>query len=208
MSGSACSLNCIDYSLSKTGSRQLPHISVSQQHGARRLPPGVVLIGIVRRSGWSEPGSDRFQPAHNPLPEAVLRGKYWNACTKTGEQFRSSSLDYIRLYSGAEELLKALRANGSASGSGSSGEILECMYKVERPTDFAPRISHTLSLPIMIALSGQNRQPAAAAHFGFPTAWGPAVTAGPHALFPRTPPAPRSPIMPSTPPPWRQRPAL
>ena len=30
----------------------------------------------------------------------------------TGEQFRSSSLDYIRLYSGAEELLKALRANG------------------------------------------------------------------------------------------------
>ena len=42
----------------------------------------VVLIGIVRRSGWSEPGSDRFQPAHNPLPEAVLRGKYWNVCTK------------------------------------------------------------------------------------------------------------------------------
>lgn len=30
----------------------------------------------------------------------------------TGEKFRSSSLDYIRLYSGAEELLKALRANG------------------------------------------------------------------------------------------------
>lgn len=31
---------------------------------------------------------------------------------RTGEWFRSGSLDYIRLYSGAEELLKALRSNG------------------------------------------------------------------------------------------------
>ena len=31
---------------------------------------------------------------------------------RTGERFRKYSLDYIRLYSGAEELLKALRANG------------------------------------------------------------------------------------------------
>ena len=31
---------------------------------------------------------------------------------RTGERFRKLSLDYIRLYSGAEELLKALRANG------------------------------------------------------------------------------------------------
>lgn len=31
---------------------------------------------------------------------------------RTGERFRASSLDYIRLYGGAEELLKALRANG------------------------------------------------------------------------------------------------
>lgn len=30
----------------------------------------------------------------------------------TGEQFRKGSLDYIRLYDGAVELLKALRANG------------------------------------------------------------------------------------------------
>ena len=31
---------------------------------------------------------------------------------RTGERFREYSLDYIRLYDGAEELLKALRANG------------------------------------------------------------------------------------------------
>ena len=31
---------------------------------------------------------------------------------RTGKQFRQSSLDYIRLYDGAVELLKALRANG------------------------------------------------------------------------------------------------
>ena len=31
---------------------------------------------------------------------------------RTGEQFRRGSLDYIRLYDGAVELLKALRANG------------------------------------------------------------------------------------------------
>jgi len=31
---------------------------------------------------------------------------------RTGERFRNASLDYIRLYRGAEELLKALRSNG------------------------------------------------------------------------------------------------
>lgn len=49
---------------------------------------------------------------------------------RTGELFRKGSLDYIRLYSGAEELLKALRANGQRVWLLSNAQHIFTMYEL------------------------------------------------------------------------------
>lgn len=50
---------------------------------------------------------------------------------RTGERFRKYSLDYIRLYSGAEELLKALRANGQRVWLLSNAQHIFTAYELE-----------------------------------------------------------------------------
>ncbi len=49
---------------------------------------------------------------------------------RTGEYFRKCSLDYIRLYEGAEELLKALRASGRRVWLLSNAQRIFTMYEL------------------------------------------------------------------------------
>ena len=49
---------------------------------------------------------------------------------RTGEHFRKCSLDYIRLYDGAEALLKALRANGRRVWLLSNAQRIFTMYEL------------------------------------------------------------------------------
>lgn len=95
-----------------------------REHGADYLPDELqnAYFRTVRQmeSGKASLRND----AHEAHPEiqielvfqALYREKGVDAglalAVRTGERFRSGSLDYIRLYSGAEELLKTLRTNG------------------------------------------------------------------------------------------------
>ena len=54
----------------------------------------------------------RLELAFQQLFQAKGIGAGLDLAVRAGEQFRRSSLNYIRLYNGAVELLKALRANG------------------------------------------------------------------------------------------------
>ena len=75
--------------------REMEAGKASPRHDAHEAHPEI-RIELVFQTLYREKGADAG------LELAV----------RTGERFRRGSLDYIRLYSGAEELLKALRANG------------------------------------------------------------------------------------------------
>ena len=94
-----------------------------REHGAPYAPEEL-QEAYIRTVRQMECGTSLRNDAHEAHPEirielafqALFRGKQTDAsldlAVRTGERFRKESLDYIRLYDGAAELLKALRANG------------------------------------------------------------------------------------------------
>lgn len=95
-----------------------------REHGAA-YRPDELQEAYFRTIRQMESGKETLRnDAHEAHPElqiefvfqALFQEKQVDAglelAVRTGEQFRKHSLDYIRLYSGAEELLKALRTNG------------------------------------------------------------------------------------------------
>ena len=94
-----------------------------QEHGAPYAPEEL-QAAYIRTVRQMERGTSLRNDAHEAHPEiqlefvfqALYRQKGIDAgldlAVCTGERFRKESLDYIRLYDGAVELLKALRANG------------------------------------------------------------------------------------------------
>ncbi len=94
-----------------------------QEHGAPYAPEEL-QAAYIRTVRQMECGTSLRNDAHEAHPEiqlefvfqALYRQKGTDAsldlAVRTGERFRKESLDYIRLYDGAAELLKALRANG------------------------------------------------------------------------------------------------
>ena len=94
-----------------------------QEHGAPYAPEEL-QEAYIRTVRQMERGTSLRNDAHEAHPEiqlefvfqALYRQKGTDAsldlAVRTGERFRKESLDYIRLYDGAAELLKALRANG------------------------------------------------------------------------------------------------
>ena len=95
-----------------------------RKHGADYTPDALqnAYFRIVRQ--MENPETSLRNDAHEAHPEIQLelafrtlyREKGIDASmelsVRTGELFRRGSIEYIRLYSGAVELLKALRANG------------------------------------------------------------------------------------------------
>lgn len=94
-----------------------------REHGAPYAPEEL-QEAYIRTVRQMERGTSLRNDAHEAHPEiqlefvfqALYRQKGIDAgldlAVRTGERFRKESLDYIRLYDGAVELLKALRANG------------------------------------------------------------------------------------------------
>ena len=94
-----------------------------REHGAPYAPEEL-QEAYIRTVRQMERGTSLRNDAHEAHPEiqlefvfqALYRQKGIDAgldlAVCTGERFRKESLDYIRLYDGAVELLKALRANG------------------------------------------------------------------------------------------------
>ena len=94
-----------------------------REHGAPYAPEEL-QEAYIRTVRQMECGTSLRNDAHEAHPEiqlefvfqALYRQKGIDAsldlAVRTGERFRKGSLDYIRLYDGAVELLKALRANG------------------------------------------------------------------------------------------------
>lgn len=94
-----------------------------REHGAPYAPEEL-QEAYIRTVRQMERGTSLRNDAHEAHPEiqlefvfqALYRQKGTDAsldlAVRTGERFRKESLDYIRLYDGAVELLKALRANG------------------------------------------------------------------------------------------------
>lgn len=94
-----------------------------RDHGAPYAPEEL-QEAYIRTVRQMERGTSLRNDAHEAHPEiqlefvfqALYRQKRTDAsldlAVRTGERFRKESLDYIRLYDGAVELLKALRANG------------------------------------------------------------------------------------------------
>lgn len=94
-----------------------------REHGAPYAPEEL-QEAYIRTVRQMERGTSLRNDAHEAHPEiqlefvfqALYRQKGTDAsldlAVRTGERFRKESLDYIRLYDGAAELLKALRANG------------------------------------------------------------------------------------------------
>ena len=94
-----------------------------REHGAPYAPEEL-QEAYIRTVRQMECGTSLRNDAHEAHPEiqlefvfqALYRQKGTDAsldlAVRTGERFRKESLDYIRLYDGAVELLKALRANG------------------------------------------------------------------------------------------------
>ena len=94
-----------------------------REHGAPYAPEEL-QEAYIRTVRQMECGTSLRNDAHEAHPEiqlefvfqALYRQKGTDAsldlAVRTGERFRKGSLDYIRLYDGAVELLKALRANG------------------------------------------------------------------------------------------------
>lgn len=94
-----------------------------QEHGAPYAPEEL-QAAYIRTVRQMERGTSLRNDAHEAHPEiqlefvfqALYRQKGTDAsldlAVRTGERFRKESLDYIRLYDGAAELLEALRANG------------------------------------------------------------------------------------------------
>ena len=94
-----------------------------REHGAPYAPEEL-QEAYIRTVRQMERGTSLRNDAHEAHPEiqlefvfqALYRQKGTDAsldlAVRTRERFRKESLDYIRLYDGAAELLKALRANG------------------------------------------------------------------------------------------------
>lgn len=94
-----------------------------REHGAPYAPEEL-QEAYIRTVRQMERGTSLRNDAHEAHPEiqlefvfqALYRQKGIDAgldlAVRAGERFRKESLDYIRLYDGAVELLKALRANG------------------------------------------------------------------------------------------------
>lgn len=94
-----------------------------RDHGAPYAPEEL-QEAYIRTVRQMERGTSLRNDAHEAHPEiqlefvfqALYRQKRTDAsldlAVRTGERFRKESLDYIRLYDGAAELLEALRANG------------------------------------------------------------------------------------------------
>ena len=94
-----------------------------REHGAPYAPEEL-QEAYIRTVRQMECGTSLRNDTHEAHPEiqlefvfqALYRQKGTDAsldlAVRTGERFRKESLDYIRLYDGAVELLKALRANG------------------------------------------------------------------------------------------------
>ena len=94
-----------------------------REHSAPYAPEEL-QEAYIRTVRQMECGTSLRNDAHEAHPEiqlefvfqALYRQKGTDAsldlAVRTGERFRKESLDYIRLYDGAAELLKALRANG------------------------------------------------------------------------------------------------
>ena len=76
---------------------------------------------VRQMEGWAASRPDDAHEAHPEIRlelvfQQLFQAKGMDAgldlAVRAGEQFRRGSLDYIRLYDGAVELLRALRANG------------------------------------------------------------------------------------------------
>ena len=95
-----------------------------REHGADYAPGELrdAYFRTVRRmEGGAAPLRGDAHEAHPEIRLELVFQKLFQAkgadvgpdlAVQTGRRFRKGSLDYIRLYSGAAELLKALRANG------------------------------------------------------------------------------------------------
>ena len=95
---------------------------------------------VRQMEGGTNPPRNDAHEAHPEIRlELVFQKLFWTKCVdaglglaiRAGAQFRKGSMEYIRLYDGAAELLKALRANGQGVWLLSNAQRIFTVYELQ-----------------------------------------------------------------------------